>query len=90
MRDLGKWQMHLPRRTERTEMYNHYCGNSAYRSFTCDRIPVGRCGSSLQTCDKNTQNGAKVAVTTVSQLLDASEDVLQGAAAANNDDIFTV
>ena len=34
--------------------------------------------------------GAKVAVTTVSQLLDASEDVLQGAAAANNDDIFTV
>lgn len=34
--------------------------------------------------------GAKVAVTTVSQLLDAREDVLQGAAAANNDDIFTV
>lgn len=32
----------------------------------------------------------KVAVTTVSQLLDASEDVLQGTAAVNNDDIFTV
>lgn len=154
----------------------NFCENSTYMSYTFARIPVGRYGPSLQTCDKNTPNAGsplairlcglslygeielqdvkkgncdenletlegkiddiptesesisnhtqiltsdasiltadnitsatevvgqifnasrnaapeakRVAVTTVSQILDASEDVFQRAAAADNDDSF--
>ncbi|XP_057552398.1 adhesion G-protein coupled receptor G7 [Hippopotamus amphibius kiboko] len=34
----------------------NFCENSTYEDFTFDRIPVGRYGFSLQTCDKNTVN----------------------------------
>uniref|UniRef100_A0A8C9Q010 Adhesion G-protein coupled receptor G7 n=1 Tax=Spermophilus dauricus TaxID=99837 RepID=A0A8C9Q010_SPEDA len=155
----------------------NFCENSTYMNFTFARIPVGRYGTSLETCDKNTLNAGspiairlcnvsiygeielqnatigncnenletlenqivnitvdskaisaeaqvltsdaskltaenitsatkvvgqifnasrkaepeakKVAVTTVSQLLDASEDAFQRAAATDNDNAFT-
>nr|XP_027798993.1 adhesion G-protein coupled receptor G7 [Marmota flaviventris] len=155
----------------------NFCENSTYMGFTFARIPVGRYGTSLETCDKNTLNAGspiairlcnvsiygeielqnatigncnenletlenqivnitvdsktisaeaqvltsdaskltaenitsatkvvgqifnasrkaepeakKVAVTTVSQLLDASEDAFQRAAATDNDNAFT-
>ncbi|XP_008568567.1 PREDICTED: probable G-protein coupled receptor 128 [Galeopterus variegatus] len=34
----------------------NFCENSTYGSFTFARIPVGRYGPSLQTCDKDTSN----------------------------------
>ncbi|XP_006058808.4 adhesion G-protein coupled receptor G7 isoform X1 [Bubalus bubalis] len=34
----------------------NFCENSTYGRFTFNRIPVGRYGSSLQVCDKNTLN----------------------------------
>ncbi|XP_043748712.1 adhesion G-protein coupled receptor G7 isoform X1 [Cervus elaphus] len=34
----------------------NFCENSTYGNFTFNRIPVGRYGSSLQVCDKNTLN----------------------------------
>uniref|UniRef100_A0A2K6TWX7 Adhesion G-protein coupled receptor G7 n=1 Tax=Saimiri boliviensis boliviensis TaxID=39432 RepID=A0A2K6TWX7_SAIBB len=118
----------------------NFCENSTYMNFTFARIPVGRYGPSLETCDKSTPNvgeaGAsllnnissevqiltsnasmltsenivsatqvigqifntsrnaspeakKVAVVTVSQLLDASEEAFQSAVAADNDDPLT-
>ncbi|KFO26652.1 Putative G-protein coupled receptor 128 [Fukomys damarensis] len=41
----------------------NFCENSTYMSFTFSRIPVGRYGPSLQTCDKNTVNaGSPIAI----------------------------
>ncbi|XP_005386361.1 PREDICTED: adhesion G-protein coupled receptor G7 isoform X2 [Chinchilla lanigera] len=34
----------------------NFCENSTYMSFTFNRIPVGRYGPSLQTCDQSTTN----------------------------------
>uniref|UniRef100_H0VG19 Adhesion G protein-coupled receptor G7 n=1 Tax=Cavia porcellus TaxID=10141 RepID=H0VG19_CAVPO len=34
----------------------NFCENSTYKNFTFNRIPVGRYGPSLETCDKNTLN----------------------------------
>lgn len=35
----------------------NFCESSTYMNFTFARIPVGRYGTSLQTCDQNTLNG---------------------------------
>ncbi|KAM6162762.1 adhesion G-protein coupled receptor G7 [Erethizon dorsatum] len=41
----------------------NFCENSTYMSFAFNRIPVGRYGPSLQTCDKNTVNaGSPIAI----------------------------
>lgn len=69
----------------------NFCENSTYGSFTFNRIPVGRYGSSLQTCDKNTLNAGNPVATRLCSLNIYGEIELQNVTIGNcNENLETL
>nr|XP_006208105.1 adhesion G-protein coupled receptor G7 isoform X1 [Vicugna pacos] len=63
----------------------NFCENSTYGSFTFDRIPVGRYGFSLQTCDTSTVNAGSPMATRLCSLNEYGEIELQNVTVGNCD-----
>ncbi|XP_037691521.1 adhesion G-protein coupled receptor G7 isoform X1 [Choloepus didactylus] len=61
----------------------NFCENSTYEGFTFARIPVGRYGPSLQTCEKNTPNAGFPKATRLCNLTMFGEIELQNATMGN-------
>ncbi|XP_011354037.1 adhesion G-protein coupled receptor G7 [Pteropus vampyrus] len=57
----------------------NFCKNSTDRGFTFLRIPVGRYGSSLEKCDKNTLNAGNPIATRLCNLNENGEITLENA-----------
>ncbi|XP_047420919.1 adhesion G-protein coupled receptor G7 [Sciurus carolinensis] len=69
----------------------NFCENSTYMSFTFGRIPVGRYGTSLQTCDKNTLNAGSPIATRMCSQSKYGEIELQNATIGNcNENLETL
>ncbi|XP_026347967.3 adhesion G-protein coupled receptor G7 [Ursus arctos] len=61
----------------------NFCEKSTYESFTFDRIPAGKYGSSQQRCDKDTLNAGNPIATRLCNITTDGEIVLQNATIGN-------
>ncbi|XP_038438590.1 adhesion G-protein coupled receptor G7 isoform X6 [Canis lupus familiaris] len=69
----------------------NFCENSTYESFTFDRIPVGKYGSSHQRCDKDTLNAGNPMATRLCNITKYGVIVLQNVTIGNcNENLETL
>ncbi|XP_077900497.1 adhesion G-protein coupled receptor G7 isoform X3 [Ictidomys tridecemlineatus] len=69
----------------------NFCENSTYMNFTFARIPVGRYGTSLETCGKNTLNAGSPIATRLCNVSIYGEIELQNATIGNcNENLETL